>query len=60
METLLLEGNTVQEILKKAVEGKFDLIVMGAKGANRMRGWVMGHVSEKVVRKARCPVLVIR
>lgn len=60
VEISLVEGNEVQEILKKAVEGKFDLIVIGAKGANKMKGWLIGHVSEKVVRKARCPVLVIR
>jgi len=60
VETALMEGNTVQEILRKAVEGKFDLIVIGAKGAGKIRGMLIGHVSEKVVRKARCPVLVIR
>ncbi len=60
VETSLIEGNTVQEILKKAVEGKFDLIVIGAKGASKIRGMLIGHVSEKVVMRARCPVLVIR
>jgi nucleotide-binding universal stress UspA family protein len=60
VEISLVEGNVVHEILKKAVEGKFDLIIMGAKGAHKLRGWLIGHVSEKVVRKARCPVLVIR
>lgn len=60
VETSLVEGNTVQEILRKAVEGKFDLIVIGAKGAGKIRGMLIGHVSEKVIMKARCPVLVTR
>ena len=46
VETTLVEGNTVQEILRKAIEGKFDLIVRGAKGAGKMRGMLIGHKRE--------------
>jgi nucleotide-binding universal stress UspA family protein len=56
--TLLSEGHTVEEILKTAEEGEFDLIVMGARGISRIKEILMGSVSDGVTRHAPCPVLV--
>jgi nucleotide-binding universal stress UspA family protein len=58
VETVLREGNTVQEIVAVAREGEFDLIVIGARGISRIRELLMGSVSEGVIKNAHCPVLV--
>jgi len=60
VETVLREGNTVQEIIALAKEGEFDLIVMGARGISRIRELLMGSVSEGVIKNAHCPVLVVK
>jgi nucleotide-binding universal stress UspA family protein len=60
VETLLREGHTVEEILKAAGEGEFDLIVMGARGLSRIKEILLGSVSDGVMRHACCPVLVVK
>jgi len=60
VDTVLKEGNTVQEITKVANEGKFDLIVMGVRGISRLRELLVGSVSEGVIKHSSCPVLVIK
>jgi nucleotide-binding universal stress UspA family protein len=60
VETVLREGNTVQEIVALAKEGEFDLIVIGARGISRIRELLMGSVSEGVIKNAHCPVLVVK
>jgi len=60
VETMLKEGHTVQEIIKTAEEGKFDLIVMGARGISRIREILLGSVSDGVTRNSPCPVLVVK
>ncbi len=60
VKTLLKEGHIVEEILKAAGEGEFDLIVMGARGLSRIKEIVMGSVSDGVTRHAPCPVLLVK
>ena len=60
VETLLKEGHTVQEILKTAGDGNFDLIVMGARGLSKLREILLGSVSDGVIRNAPCPVLITK
>jgi nucleotide-binding universal stress UspA family protein len=60
VETLLREGHSVQEIVKTATEGKFDLIVIGARGISRIRELLLGSVSDGVIHHATCPVLVVK
>ena len=52
--------NPAQEILKAAEEGRYDLIVIGAKGHSLLRNLMIGSVADTVVRNASCPVLVVR
>jgi len=59
-ETLLREGHTVQEVLETAKDGKFNLIVMGARGVSKIREILLGSVSDGVIRNAPCPVLVTK
>lgn len=60
VETLLKKGHTVEEILKTAREGEFDLIVMGARGLSKIKEIFLGSVSHGVTRHAPCPVLVVK
>lgn len=60
VETSLKEGHSVQEILKAAKEGEFDLIIMGARGVSKIREILLGSVSDGVIRNAPCPVLVTK
>jgi len=58
--SILLWGEPIEEILRIAEAEDFDLIVMathGRKGLNRL---FIGSVAEQVIRRAPCPVLVIR
>ena len=60
VETLLKEGHTVQEIIRTAKEGKFDLIVIGGRGISKIRELLLGSVTDGVIHHAPCPVLVIK
>ena len=53
------EGNTVAEILARAGTMPRDLIVMGTHGRAGFERLVLGSVTEKVLRKAACPVLSV-
>jgi len=54
------EGTPFYEIIRFAKEGDIDLIVMGTHGHSGLTHVLLGSVTEKVVRKAPCPVLTIR
>jgi nucleotide-binding universal stress UspA family protein len=47
-------------IARYALDGDFDLIVMGTHGRSALAHALMGSVAEKVVQSASCPVLTIR
>jgi len=55
----LCEGNPATEILDTARTDAFDLIVMGTHGRHGLESWVLGSVTEAVLRAAPCPVLTI-
>jgi universal stress protein A len=54
------EGTPFYEIIRFAKEGDVDLIVMGTHGHSGLTHVLLGSVTEKVVRKAPCPVLTVR
>lgn len=53
-------GDPADEILALAREIGADLIIVGSKGARGLERWLLGSVSEKVVREAGCTVEVAR
>src|SRR5262245_26669743 len=59
MDVALLEGDAARQILQRAREGEADLVVMGTHGRSGFERWVLGSVTEKVLRKAHCPVLTV-
>jgi universal stress protein A len=54
------EGTPFYEIIRFAQEQDIDLIVMGTHGHTGLAHMLLGSVTEKVVRKAPCPVLTVR
>ena len=55
----LLTGSPVDQILCAAEETDADLVVVGRRGLGGVKRLLMGSVSEGVVHRARCPVLVV-
>ena len=56
----LLEGPAAEAILKVAGVREADLIVVGTRGLGQLAGLLLGSVSSKVARHARCPVMLVR
>ena len=53
-------GNPHQEILSEAEEKMVDLIVVATHGHSGVEHMLFGSTADRVVRRARCPVLTIR
>lgn len=53
-------GEAAHEIVRIANKEPYDLIVMGTHGRTGVSHFLVGSVAEKVVRRARCPVLTVR
>jgi nucleotide-binding universal stress UspA family protein len=60
VEYILSEEDPVEAILRTAAARACDLIVMGSHGRGGLKRWLMGSIAEQVVRKAPCPVLVVK
>ena len=56
----LREGRPAQEINTLAEELNVDLVVVGSRGAGWVKRLVTGSVSEDLVHRASCPVLIVR
>ena len=52
-------GSAAREIIREAGEGHYDLIIMGRHGHGVLRGFLIGSVSDRVIRHSPCPVLVV-
>jgi len=53
-------GVPYEEILKEQQERKADLIVIASRGRTGILKTLVGSVAERVVREAKCPVLLVR
>ncbi|MCB9674489.1 MAG: universal stress protein [Alphaproteobacteria bacterium] len=53
-------GDPVVEILAATTTLQPELLVMGYRGLSPLQGIVVGSVSERVLRRARCPVTLVR
>lgn len=53
-------GRPGEEIVRAANGNGVGLVVVGARGLGGMRRFLLGSVSEDVLRGARCPVLIVK
>jgi nucleotide-binding universal stress UspA family protein len=56
----VVEGTPYEEIIRVARERAVDLIVIGSHGRTGLAHLLLGGVTDKVVRRAPCPVLTVR
>jgi nucleotide-binding universal stress UspA family protein len=59
VETAKGIGDPAIEVVEVAREGGYDLIVLGTHGRTGIRHALLGSITERVVRHARCPVLTV-
>lgn len=59
VRTEVREGSPVEEIVEFATENEVDLIVIATHGRGWLAQMLFGSVSEKVVRRAPCPVMAV-
>jgi nucleotide-binding universal stress UspA family protein len=59
-ELIVDEGIAADSILSSAQEHKSDLIVMGTHGLRGFDRLMLGSVTDRVMRRAPCPVLAVR
>lgn len=53
-------GHTGSEIVKFAQRGKYDMIVIGARGMGGVREAFLGSTSNYVMHKSKIPVLIVK
>lgn len=54
------QGYPPEEIIQAALDGRCDVVVMGAHGRTGLRGAFLGSVTNRVLRNCPVPVLVTR
>jgi len=59
-EVNILHGEPGPTIVNYANNHSFDLLIVGSRGLNSLQEMVLGSVSHKVVKRATCPVLVVK
>jgi nucleotide-binding universal stress UspA family protein len=58
VETKIISGHPVKVISEESAG--YDLVVVGGLGRTGMAKLLIGSVAEKVVKLAKCPVLVVK
>jgi len=59
LDVVVMSGEPVRAILEQAAQLPADVIVMGTHGTSGFQHLLLGSVTEKVLRKAACPVLTV-
>jgi nucleotide-binding universal stress UspA family protein len=60
VKTLVRIGMPVREILKAEKDEDVSLIVLGSHGKSNLEEMFLGSVSEKVARKCKKPILIVK
>jgi nucleotide-binding universal stress UspA family protein len=60
VDSHVTEGDAAGTIVDTARDTEADLIVMSSHGYTGLTRWILGSVTERVIRAAPCPVLVVR
>jgi len=56
----VVQGYPATMILEEVEKEAVDLIVMGSHGYGPIAGSVLGSVSQRVLQRAKCPVLIVK
>lgn len=60
VELAIPVGRPGEQVVREAAEFAADLVVVGARGLGGVKRFLLGSVSEEVLRAARCPVLIVK
>ena len=60
IEKKQVPGHPAVAILEESESGHFDLVVMGSRGHGPIAGSLLGSVSQRVLSKAECPVMIVK
>ncbi|WP_129127671.1 universal stress protein [Geomonas oryzae] len=60
LETAVVYGDPAEELIRFAQKEEIDVIVIGSTGKGFLKRKLLGSVSHKVVRDAKCSVYVVR
>ncbi|MGD8455980.1 MAG: universal stress protein [Anaerolineales bacterium] len=53
-------GDVAENIILEAQNGDYDLVVLGTSGSNTFAGMLLGNVTQQVVNRAGCAVLIVK
>jgi len=59
VETDMAVGHPGEQIIHRAEKERIDLIILGRRGRSMISRMMLGSVSERVLRYAHCPVMVV-
>lgn len=59
VNTVCLQGEPALQLLNYAEKNDYQLIVIGSRGLEGVKGLLLGSVSHKVSQAAHCPVLIV-
>ena len=60
LDTHVIAGHPVRDIVELAKELKVELLVIGATGHSAIYGRLIGSRADRIVQLAHCPVLVVK
>lgn len=60
VESRVLKGHPAEKIISFAEDNNIDMIIVGSLGKSGYERVLLGSVSEKIIRHAKVPVLVVR
>jgi len=60
LKVRVVAGHPAQALVRFAEQGAFDLLVIGHSGRSGIWGTFLGSTADKIVRHAKCSVLVVR
>lgn len=58
--SMILQGNPSKKILDYALEQEIDLIVAGSRGNSKMKNFLLGSVSKRILENAKCDVVIFK
>lgn len=60
IETAIVVGHPTEQIIHRAETDNVDLVVLGHRGVSQFKVFKIGSTSDKVLRHAHCPVMIVR
>lgn len=56
----VLKGDPGPEIVRYVNDSRADLVVIGSRGLNSLQEMMLGSVSHKVMKRVKCPALIVK